>query len=117
MELHSIADRRVHVRYKLKLPVIFYWNDGAEHTEGGFTCDVSLDGALIFSSKLPPMGSDIRIEVLIPAPDTSQTELRVECVGKVTRVAEEARCFGVRGIFDDEYISRQVNDLVAPERL
>jgi hypothetical protein len=45
------AERRATVRYKLRLPVIFHWNDGNEHTGGGFTNDVALDGALIFSSK------------------------------------------------------------------
>jgi hypothetical protein len=109
MEILSIANRRVQVRYPLKLPVIFHWkdNDGTEHTGGGFTCDVALDGALIFSSRCPPMGTAIRIEVLIPAPDNG-AEIRVECVGKVARVEDRAGCFGVRGIFDDDHITRQV---------
>jgi hypothetical protein len=101
MDIQSISERRVQVRYKLRLPVIFHWNDGSPHTEGGFTCDVALDGALIFSS-------DIRIEVLIPAPDQSDSEVRVECVGKVTRVEEQAGCFGVRGMFDDDHLTQQV---------
>ena len=76
------------MRYKLRLPVIFHWNDGTEHTEGGFTTDVALDGALILSSRCPPIGADIRIEVLIPSPDQTAEEIRIECMGKVTRVAE-----------------------------
>ena len=79
-----------------------------EHTEGGFTFDVALDGALIFSSKCPPLGADIRIEVLIPSPDRSGEELRIECTGTVTRTAEQAGCFGVNGKFDDDHITRQV---------
>lgn len=98
--------RRASVRYKLRLPVIFHWNDGTEQTGGGFTNDVALDGALIFSSKCPPVGSDIRIEVLIPSPDHSSEELRIECTGKVTRVAEQAGCFGVHGRFDDDHLTR-----------
>lgn len=104
----AILQRRSAVRYKLKLPVIFHWNNGSEHTEGGFTNDVAIDGALIFSSKCPPVGADIRIEVLVPAPDQSGEELRVECTGKVTRVAEHAGCFGVHGTFDDEHLTRHV---------
>ena len=98
------------MRYKLRLPVIFHWNDGREHTEGGFTSDVALDGALILSSKCPPIGSEVRIEVLIPSPDHSDEELRIECVGMVTRVVEQAgySAFGVHGIFDDDHLSRQV---------
>ena len=49
--------RRTAVRYKLRLPVIFHWNDGFEHTSGGFTSDVSLEGALILSKESPPVGA------------------------------------------------------------
>lgn len=101
--------RRSAIRYKLKLPVLFHWNDGAEHMEGGFTCDVALDGALILSSKCPPVGAEVRIEVLIPAPDRSGEEIRIECVGRVTRVVDQPGCtaFGVHGTFDDEHLTRQ----------
>jgi hypothetical protein len=101
--------RRAAVRYKLRLPVIFYWNDGTEHTAGGFTSDVALDGALILSSKCPPVGSDVRIEVLIPSPDLSGEELRIECIGVVIRVVEQHGCnaFGVEGMFDDDHLTRQ----------
>jgi hypothetical protein len=102
--------RRSSVRYKLQLPVIFHWNDGADHTEGGFTSDVALDGALICSSKCPPVGCDIRIEVLVPSPDRSGEEIRVECFGKVTRVAGHGNfgSFGVQGVFNDNHLTRHV---------
>jgi hypothetical protein len=100
--------RRSAVRYKLRLPVIFHWNDGAEHTQGGFTTDVSLDGALIYSTKCPPFGSEIRIEILIPTPDGSSEDLRIECNARVTRVAQRGGCFGVRGVFDDDHLVRHV---------
>ena len=98
------------MRYKLRLPVIFHWNDGMEHTEGGFTTDVALDGALILSSRCPPVGADIRIEVLIPSPDQTAEEIRIECVGKVTRVANHlgSSFFGVRGMFNDDQLTRHV---------
>lgn len=98
--------RRSAVRYPLRLPVIFQWSDGTDHTEGGFTNDVALDGALIFSTRCPPVGSDIRIEILVPSPDHSGDELRIQCNGKVTRVAEQAGCFGVEGTFDDDHLTR-----------
>lgn len=109
--LERSLHRRGATRYKLQLPVIFHWTDGAgAHTEGGFTNDVALDGALILSSKCPPVGSSVRIEVLIPSLDQSGPELRIECVGIVTRVLEEfgGRAFGVHGMFDDEHLTRQV---------
>jgi hypothetical protein len=76
--------------------------------EGGFTNDIALDGALIFSSKCPPVGVSVRIEVLIPSPGEFDEELRIECVGTVVRVAEQAGCFGVSGFFDDEHLTRHV---------
>jgi PilZ domain len=105
------ARRRTAVRYKLRLPVIFHWNDGSQHTEGGFTADVALEGAFILSSKCPPVGSDVRIEVLIPSPDLSDDELRIECLGKVMRVTGEAECrgFRVKGMFDDDHLTRLVH--------
>ena len=99
---------RARVRYKLRLPAIFHWNDGTEHTEGGFTNDVALDGALILSSRCPPVGTSVRIEVLLPSPAESGAELRIECIGSVVRVAEQAGCFGVRGVFDDEHLTLHV---------
>jgi len=98
--------RRAAIRYKLRLPVIFHWSDGSEHTEGGFTHDIALDGVLIFSSKCPSVGTKIRIEVLIPSPGQRDEEVRIECTGIVTRVAYESGCFGVHGVFDDEHLTR-----------
>lgn len=102
-----ISERRTEVRYNLRLPVIFHWNDGREQMGEGVTCDIALDGALIASTRFPPLGSDVRIEVLIPAPDRSGTRLRVQCIGKVSRVDEASGNFGVEGSFDDEHITGQ----------
>jgi hypothetical protein len=110
MPQNSSPERRASVRYKLRLPVIFHWNDGTDRTEGGFTCDVAVDGALILSSKCPPVGSDIRVEVLIPSPNHSAEEIRIECVGKVERVWElsGSAYFGVHGFFNDDQLTRHV---------
>jgi len=108
--LEIVSQHRRAIRYKLKLPVLFHWNDGAEHVAGGFTSDVALDGVLILSSTCPPIGCEVRIEILIPAPDSSGEEIRIECVGRVTRVVDKHRCtaFGVHGMFDDDHLTRQV---------
>ena len=104
------SQRRTSVRYRLRLPVIFHWYDGGEHTEGGFTTDVALDGAFIRSKRLPPAGSEVRIEVLIPSPYEAGDELRIHCTGKVTRVVNQGGYsgFGVVGDFDDDDLTQQV---------
>lgn len=108
--LESQAQRRRAVRYKLRLPVIFHWNEDFERTGAGFTSDIALDGALILSSECPPLGSHVRLAILIPPPDHSQEELLIECEGKVTRVLGQngASGFGVYGIFDDDHLTRHV---------
>lgn len=104
----EVSTSRVAVWYRLRLPVIFRWNDGEERIEGGFTNDVAVDGALILSSKCPPVGCDIRLEVLIPCPDRVGDEFRIECIGKVTRVLEKPgwHVFGVDGVFDDQHLAK-----------
>ncbi len=100
-------NRRSAVRYKLQLPVIFHWNDDGERTGGGFTADVALDGAMINSTTSPPVGSEVRIEVLLLSPFSGGQEMRIQCVGKVTRVMEQGglMSFGVRGDFDDDHLA------------
>jgi hypothetical protein len=102
--------RRSAVRYKLQLPVIFSWNDGKERTEAGFTCDVALDGALIQSAVCPPIGTDVRIEILIPSQGPGGDQVRIQCSGMVTRAGNESgvSTFGVHGFFDDDNITRQL---------
>jgi len=104
--------RRSAVRYKLCLPVIFHWYDGGEHTEGGFTSDVALDGAFIRSKRVPPAGSEVRMEVLIPSPYEGGDEVRIHCTGKVTRVVCEKGLagFGVFGDFDDDLTQQVLSD-------
>jgi hypothetical protein len=102
--------RRAAVRYRLRLPVIFHWYDGGEHTEGGFTTDVALDGAFIRSKRYPPAGSEVRIEVLIPSPYSAGDEVRIHCTGKVARVVNHGGLsgFAVVGDFDDDDLTQQV---------
>ena len=103
--------RRDAVRYKLRLPVIFHWKEDCERTEGGFTCDVALDGALIRSPRCPPIGTDVQIEVLLPTPDRSGDDVKIDCIGMVIRISNQGglTCFGVQGNFDDDHITNQVD--------
>lgn len=101
---------RAAAKYRLRLPAIFHWDDGSEHTECGFTNEVSVDGALIVCSKCPPIGSNVRVEVLLPSPDSDAGDIRIECKGKVICIQDHVACstFGVQGIFsDDELTSSQ----------
>src|SRR5271163_3156536 len=94
------------VRYTLRLPAIFRWDDGVDHVEGGFTEEIGQDTALVFSSKCPPVGSEIRIEVLVSLPESYPGALRIGAEGKVTEIIYVDTCSGFRfrGRFDDEQI-------------
>lgn len=102
--------RRSAVRYKLRLPVIFRWNDGVEHTSGGFTSDLALDGALIVSSDCPPLGSDVHVEVLFPSPERENEEVRIGCSGKVIHLSKWSGvyAFGFHGVFQESQLNRHV---------
>jgi hypothetical protein len=95
--------RRTAVRYKLRLPATFHWNDGVEHTSWGVTGDVASEGALILSNRCPPVGSEVRLEVVLPSPEADQGELRIGCAGKVIHAREGSgySAFGVHGVFED----------------
>jgi hypothetical protein len=106
-------ERRSFARYKLQLPVIFHWNDGQSHTEGGFTFDVAQNGVLIRSKVCPPVGSTIRVEVLVPSVDLCGVGIRVQCVGQVTRVTDQGdmMSFGVEGDFDDAHLTPETEEI------
>jgi hypothetical protein len=107
-----IFKRRSAARYKLRLPVIFHWNEGTEHTSGGFTCDVALDGALILSRKCPPVGSEVRVEILLPSPEMENEEICISCTGKVVHSSARRGYseFGFRGLFQDDQLTRHILD-------
>jgi hypothetical protein len=90
--------------------VIFYWNDGVEHSSGGFTSDVALDGALILSRECPPVGSEVRVEILLPSPEMENEELRIGCSGRVIHSSEKSgySAFGFHGVFQDDQLARHV---------
>ena len=103
LAFESGNESRSAVRYRLRLPAIIHWNDGTEHTEGGFTSDVAVDGALISSSKCPPVGTNVRVEVLVPSPDNETADIPIECEGKVVSILNAVgyRRFGVQGTFKE----------------
>jgi hypothetical protein len=113
MPLHTASSitafpKKQAVRFQLHLPVIFHWGDAEQYTHGGFTKEVAKDGAFILSSVLPPVGSEVRIEVLIPSPNPCGGEFRIECSATITKIFEEIECtgFSVDGVFSDDHLKR-----------
>ena len=90
---HSI-DRRAFCRFRFLVPVLFRWADSVEHYDVGRSGNVGMGGMFIFTSKCPPVGTQVEMEFVIPAFDHITRQVRFLCKGQVTRVET---CYGVAG--------------------
>ena len=87
-------DRRIFHRFRFSVPVLFRWADSAEHYDVGKSGNVGLGGMFIFTSKCPPVGTQVEIDFTIPAFDRIPRQVRFCCKGQVTRVET---CYEVAG--------------------
>ena len=78
---------RKYQRYGLGIPVIFSWKDGrrALQQDIGLTRDLSVQGAFIFATTLPPSGAILRFKAILP-PDSATSPVRLHGRGEVVRV-------------------------------
>ena len=107
----SARHSRAATRYKLQLPIRYYWTDrGVEYSETGHTSNISANGVLIVGTKLPPLHCELRIEVLSSAAQENSKQVRTEFAGKVARIVEREGNpgFGVHGIFDYKQLTEKV---------
>ena len=82
---------RKHNRYRLELPVTFLWRDslGLLEQHLGFTRDLSLGGAFIYATALPPSGANLKFKAVLPT-DLQALRAALHGQGRVVR-AEPAR--------------------------
>ena len=99
--------RKSAISYSCQLPAIFNWQEQGQRSGVGFTSDVSVEGALIQSAVSPPIGCDVEVEILVPSPDETGKQLRVQCAGKVVLMERQSDgySFGVRGLFEVQQIT------------
>jgi hypothetical protein len=78
---------RKHQRYGLEVPVIFSWKDArrALQQDIGLTRDLSIGGAFIFATTLPPSGATLRFKAFLP-PGSATSPVRLHGRGVVVRV-------------------------------
>jgi transcription antitermination factor NusG len=103
-----IAENRACSRYQLSLPVLFAWAGEAHNQSAGFTRDIGVGGAFIFSQLCPPSGAEVKVELVLPLPDDGGRELRFRCIGKVIRLEAhwpQGQGFAIAGDFGREYYS------------
>ncbi len=98
------VERRTRKRFALVLPVVFHWRDGMDHSAVGYCRNVGLGGIFIVTGDCPPVGVEIKIEVVVPAFDPAPKEILFRHTGRVTRIqaCKDLLGFAVVGKFEDE---------------
>jgi hypothetical protein len=97
-------ERRARNRFRLVLPVVFHWNDGTERSGVGYCRNIGLGGLLIIASSCPPVDTELRIDVVVPAFDPEPKEILFHHTGQVVRInaEEDLFAFAVAGQFKDD---------------
>lgn len=81
-----------HNRYKVKVPVVFSWQDPKESPPKGLdlTRDISRPGAFVFTATPPPLGAKARLKGCLPFVQNAVRALRLYGPWRIVRV-EPAR--------------------------
>jgi len=82
------TDRREERRFNLNAPVHFTWRlagSSGSASQDGTTRDISLRGVFVLAGSCPPVGSVIRMSVVLPV-DTADSNLEMRASATVVRV-------------------------------
>jgi hypothetical protein len=96
------VERRKAVRFLLRVPVIFRWNDeqATPHEGSGFARDISTAGIFVMTEVCLPFGAAVELEVLLPPFQGSAQGLRLNAPGIVVRVTETQELQGFASTSD-----------------
>jgi PilZ domain-containing protein len=99
-----MTERRRAIRYPLKLPASFSWEDegGLMHEGGGHTRNVSEKGAFVDAAVLPPIGSSVELHFSLPSVPHAERKMHVQFMGEIIRLewtkqGEQSSGFAIRG--------------------
>lgn len=83
----GVSDRRTALRYPLRLPVVFSWQDEAGRNQGGdgYCRDLGSRGMYIHSDQTPPLGVAIEMDVFLPRLENSVRASEIHAIGRVVR--------------------------------
>jgi hypothetical protein len=92
MLLHSsptsrVAERRTALRYPLRLPVVFSWQDEDGRVQGcdGYSRDLGSRGIYVYAERVPPLGVSVEMNVFLPRPEHSSRPSEIHAIGRVVR--------------------------------
>jgi hypothetical protein len=82
-----VAERRTALRYPLRLPVVFSWQDDAGHVQGcdGYCRDLGSRGIYVLAEFVPPLGVSVEMNVFLPRPEHSARPSEIHAIGRVVR--------------------------------
>jgi hypothetical protein len=94
-QITSVPDQkmeaRASVRYRFGTPAVFCWEGfaGSRLKGEGVTRDISVGGAYILTSTLPPCKAVIQLEIFFNSPATGR-QVKIATEGRVLRVEHPA---------------------------
>ena len=82
-----VAERRTALRYPLRLPVVFSWQDDAGRVQGcdGYCRDLGSRGIYVQAELVPPLGVSVEMNVFLPRPEHSGRPSEIHAIGRVVR--------------------------------
>ena len=82
-----VAERRTALRYPLRLPVVFSWQDESGRLQGcdGYSRDLGSRGIYVQAQVAPPLGVSVEMNVFLPRPEHSARPSEIHAIGRVVR--------------------------------
>jgi Tfp pilus assembly protein PilZ len=105
-------ERRTSRRFQLMLPVLFRLADRVERY-AGYCGNIGLGGMFVLTEQRPSIGTQVEVEVVVPAFDLVPREHRFRCTGRVIRVEAclQLRGFAVSGRIEGEGMQDDIETL------
>jgi hypothetical protein len=90
--MSPVAERRTALRYPLRLPVVFSWQDdgGRVHGCDGYCRDLGSRGIYVTAQLVPPLGASVEMNVFLPRPGHSTRPSEIHAIGRVVRSEQKA---------------------------
>jgi|SRR5215469_15611222 len=94
-----IAERRSALRYPLRLPVVFSWQDEEGRLQGcdGYSRDLGCRGIYVQAEVAPPLGVSVEMNVFLPRPEHSARPSEIHAIGRVVRSERQGSTAQGRG--------------------
>jgi hypothetical protein len=94
-----VAERRTALRYPLRLPVVFSWQDdeGRVHGCDGYCRDLGSRGIYVQAEFVPPLGVSVEMNVFLPRPEHSARPSEIHAIGRVVRSERQAPSAEISG--------------------